>query len=248
MKLLPKFFLAILLLTVASASWAACIKWDYKGEFVEELSDQSSTPESTNPNDYNIVAAFENGDEYFVGTVLLHYPIGRGWIDVAGEKSGIRCRGEAVLRYTPPWTLVQQARGVRVCDGQKGGGILTCDDGRMLTASYTVDACFSGRGNGFANGVKPIQRFYFRWGKDYMIARNWVAQKAKLDLEPTAELSTGTQEADDQSPVDTEVELEFWRSIKDSDDPDMFRAYLETYPHGVFSTLAKLKIQALNKE
>ena len=81
-----------------------------------------------------------------------------------------------------------------------------------------------------------------------MISRNWVAQKAKLDLEPTVELSTGTQKADDQSPVDTEVELEFWRSIKDSDDPDMFRAYLETYPHGVFSTLAKLKIQALNKE
>jgi uncharacterized membrane protein YhaH (DUF805 family) len=48
----------------------------------------------------------------------------------------------------------------------------------------------------------------------------------------------------DQFGLDAEVELEFWRSIKDSADPDMFRAYLEKYPNGKFVELAKIKFQS----
>ena len=39
-----------------------------------------------------------------------------------------------------------------------------------------------------------------------------------------------------------EVELTFWTSIKDSTDLEMFRAYLERYPNGRFSELARIKI------
>ena len=41
------------------------------------------------------------------------------------------------------------------------------------------------------------------------------------------------------------LELEFWQTIKDSDDPDMYRAYLAEYPDGKFVRLAKLKIKKL---
>ncbi|MDP6136982.1 MAG: hypothetical protein QGI25_11880, partial [Arenicellales bacterium] len=41
------------------------------------------------------------------------------------------------------------------------------------------------------------------------------------------------------------LDLEFWQSIKESNDPDMFRAYLKNYPTGSFVDLAKLKIKKL---
>lgn len=41
-----------------------------------------------------------------------------------------------------------------------------------------------------------------------------------------------------------EVELAFWDSIKDSGNPEMFRAYLEKYPNGNFAALARINIDA----
>ena len=41
------------------------------------------------------------------------------------------------------------------------------------------------------------------------------------------------------------IEQEFWKTIKDSDDPDMFQAYLDEYPNGKFAPLAKIMIKKL---
>ena len=48
------------------------------------------------------------------------------------------------------------------------------------------------------------------------------------------------------APVD-EVELEFWRSVKDSEHTDDLWTYLEKYPQGTFADLAKSKIERLAK-
>lgn len=42
----------------------------------------------------------------------------------------------------------------------------------------------------------------------------------------------------------TEAELTFWNSIKDSENPDMFRAYLNKFPEGTFAELARLNLDA----
>lgn len=42
-----------------------------------------------------------------------------------------------------------------------------------------------------------------------------------------------------------EVELEFWRSIKDGNDPDDFELYVQQFPTGIYAALAKRKIQKL---
>ena len=36
-----------------------------------------------------------------------------------------------------------------------------------------------------------------------------------------------------------EIEIAFWESVKDSEDPAMFSAYLSKYPEGHFVELAK---------
>ncbi len=48
-----------------------------------------------------------------------------------------------------------------------------------------------------------------------------------------------------QIDADTMVELTFWESVKDSDNPAMFKAYLEQYPDGEFATLARAKLDEL---
>src|SRR5438094_2578113 len=52
--------------------------------------------------------------------------------------------------------------------------------------------------------------------------------------------STGTQAGANQ-----EVELEFWRAIKDGNDPDDFELYVQQFPTGIYAALAKRKIAKL---
>ena len=42
-----------------------------------------------------------------------------------------------------------------------------------------------------------------------------------------------------------EVELEFWRAIKDGNDPNDFELYVEQFPNGIYAKLAKSKIAKL---
>jgi len=48
-------------------------------------------------------------------------------------------------------------------------------------------------------------------------------------------------------PAETEVELAFWNTVKDSDNPEMFRAYLEKYPEGEFKPLAEIRLKELDE-
>ncbi|MBS04346.1 MAG: hypothetical protein CMQ24_16790 [Gammaproteobacteria bacterium] len=46
---------------------------------------------------------------------------------------------------------------------------------------------------------------------------------------------------------DNSVEIAFWNSIQDSEDPEEFEAYLKSYPLGKFASLAKVKLSQLAK-
>ncbi len=56
----------------------------------------------------------------------------------------------------------------------------------------------------------------------------------------TTATGTGTQAGGSQ-----EVELEFWRAIKDGNDPDDFELYIQQFPTGIYTALAKRKIAKL---
>jgi len=43
----------------------------------------------------------------------------------------------------------------------------------------------------------------------------------------------------------SDVEIEFWRSVKDSNKPDELNAYLSSYPNGTFKSLALARIASL---
>ncbi len=45
-----------------------------------------------------------------------------------------------------------------------------------------------------------------------------------------------------------QTEALFWKSVKDSNDPDVFAAYLETYPKGTFAGLARILMKNLRRD
>lgn len=53
--------------------------------------------------------------------------------------------------------------------------------------------------------------------------------------------------AADGNGVGTPFELTFWQSVAGSDDPAVYEAYLEQYPAGTFSALARVKVANLRK-
>nr|VFJ61184.1 MAG: Formylglycine-generating enzyme, required for sulfatase activity, contains SUMF1/FGE domain [Candidatus Kentron sp. FW] len=48
---------------------------------------------------------------------------------------------------------------------------------------------------------------------------------------------------DDSPGIDSTIERDFWNSIKQSRDPDEYRAYLAQYPRGSFAALAELRLR-----
>jgi class 3 adenylate cyclase len=51
-----------------------------------------------------------------------------------------------------------------------------------------------------------------------------------------------------RDPHDREIELSFWESVRESDNPTLIRAYLEKYPNGEFSTLAQIRMDELTPD
>ena len=48
--------------------------------------------------------------------------------------------------------------------------------------------------------------------------------------------------------AEQEIELAYWNSVKDSAEPQLYRAYLSKYPQGRFSSLAEAKIAILSRK
>ena len=66
--------------------------------------------------------------------------------------------------------------------------------------------------------------------------------------QPAAKLAAAPAEgtgAKTGSQSQQEVELEFWRAIKDGNDPDDFDLYVQQFPTGIYAALAKRKIAKL---
>jgi len=61
---------------------------------------------------------------------------------------------------------------------------------------------------------------------------------------PAAAVGSGGTQTGTQA-GNQEVELEFWRAIKDGNDPDDFELYVQQFPNGIYAALAKRKIAKL---
>ena len=66
------------------------------------------------------------------------------------------------------------------------------------------------------------------------------AALARLRLEAVSKDAVGMRD-----PQVREVELSFWESVRESENPELIQAYLEKYPNGEFAALAEIRLGEL---
>jgi Caspase domain/Putative peptidoglycan binding domain len=76
------------------------------------------------------------------------------------------------------------------------------------------------------------------WGHTNLIGSVYLNGAPAPGAAPSGQVATAASPASD-------VELEFWRSIKDSNKPEELNAYLTNYPNGQFRSLALSRIASL---
>ena len=66
---------------------------------------------------------------------------------------------------------------------------------------------------------------------------------ARVRLEAIKEDAVGMRD-----PHDREIELSFWESVRESENPALIQAYLQKYPKGEFSALTQIRIGELTPD
>jgi hypothetical protein len=84
------------------------------------------------------------------------------------------------------------------------------------------------------------------WGHTNLTGSVYLNPAAPTPATAAAPVASGTAPALASTTPNTDVELEFWRSVKDSNKPEELNAYLSSYPSGQFRSLALARIAALD--
>jgi Caspase domain/Putative peptidoglycan binding domain len=83
------------------------------------------------------------------------------------------------------------------------------------------------------------------WGHTNLIGAVYLNPDVQAQVQVAAASPTATMPA--AATAGSDVELEFWRSIKDSNRPEELNAYITMYPSGQFKPLALARIAALQE-
>jgi uncharacterized caspase-like protein len=83
------------------------------------------------------------------------------------------------------------------------------------------------------------------WGHTNLIGSVYLNGAAPPAVTASAPAQSGSSAAAVASNSGSDVELEFWRSIKESNKPEELNAYLTNYPNGQFKSLALARIASL---
>jgi Caspase domain/Putative peptidoglycan binding domain len=83
------------------------------------------------------------------------------------------------------------------------------------------------------------------WGHTNLIGAVYLNPAAAPAAGAAASNSSAPAAVASTSGSGTDVELEFWRSVKESNKPEELNAYLSSYPNGQFKSLALARIAAL---
>ena len=93
-----------------------------------------------------------------------------------------------------------------------------------------------------SSNAAELTAYVDRFPNGSFVALAQTRLKALSEPEPKAE-------PNETPPAETmAIELAFWDSVKDSDNPAILQAYLGQYPEGSFATLAKVRLAELGSE
>ena len=125
-----------------------------------------------------------------------------------------------------PFAVLAQSRRDALMAAEKGAGT-TRPDEEALAVELAFWEATKDSGN-----RRELEAYLERYPEGEFVA----LAKARL----AALLEAPPQPAADEEAI--EIELAFWTSVKDSANPEMFRAYLDKYPNGAFAELAQINL------
>jgi len=145
------------------------------------------------------------------------------------------------------------ARPVRVYTVRFEGTVEPADDVAAATGAAADSVVVEVEGG--SDGTKPDEVELAFWNS-IMGSESEADYAAYLERYPEGNFSNLAQaridsfSAGDATGSEAEIKLQitYWESVKDSDDPAMFRAYLEKYPEGHFKELATARLAQLTRE
>jgi peptidoglycan hydrolase-like protein with peptidoglycan-binding domain len=94
------------------------------------------------------------------------------------------------------------------------------------------------------------------WGNSSLVGRGFIFNKGEAEADtkvaaaPKSESGAQTSRELEAAVLNTmrdQTEAIYWQSIQGADDPQYFETYLKRFPNGVFSELARLKIDSLKR-
>jgi hypothetical protein len=85
---------------------------------------------------YKAIGKFDNANEILVGNVQHNLVVGGSNFEMTAVNSNTKCVGTT--------TGPQEYENILLCEGQKGSGQATCDDGRTISLKWTATGCTTG--------------------------------------------------------------------------------------------------------
>jgi len=95
-----------------------------------------------------------------------------------------------------------------------------------------------------------IQEYELSRGDYIFVVNSGSTQAVLTSVDNTQSISSAPATgvvSKNQSTNHKALELEFWQSIKDSDSPELYRAYLNQFPGGTYAAIAKVKLKTANQ-
>ena len=162
----------------------------------------------------------------------------------AAKDSGSRIELEAYLERYPDGEFVELAQARLESLGEPATD-LAARNGEVSEGEITFESATPAK-----EDILAVQLAFWEAAKD---SGSRIELEAYLERYPDGEfvelaqarLESLREPATDLAAPNGEVsegELTFWNSIKDSGNPDMFRAYLNKYPDGTYAELAQINI------
>lgn len=176
--------------------------------------------------------AWANGTKY-----LGEYKDNRRW-------EGLQISSNGALKHT--YSKGEKCDGCAATQLQLAIASEIDSDFVVALSSRSTTYCFKQDSRGSAHQVYKVHSSSCGSGHEVITKEKYYELRSSSGPALTVVQSESDSQPTQTAAVDkSALDLEFWKSIKESNDPDMFRAYLRNYPTGAFVDLAKIKLKNL---
>ena len=202
-----------------------------------QIGTRVGTPAYMAPEQHRMLSVDGRSDLFSCGVILYQFLTG-----ARPFTGGSQTIARNILTQTPTPPSEINATLTPVWDSIVRKALAKRPDERFQSAREFIEALRGGLGN--PPGALDGLAFSPGGGTPLKTAPGWPPEPPSTVSRAAISTNAGKPERTD---IAMESELEFWKEIKDSDHPEDFVAFVESFPDGRFSHLAKRRLDKLKQ-